>query len=101
MKKTINVTIAYAEPLVQSIVAPLDLYNHWIIHGTTIFESSLCYSASAIVLRWGHIIWVKGSAMLEQDSCRIHHLFDSTFGHTTSTIVIYINIARIFHQNVI
>ena len=34
-------------------------------------------------------------------SCRIHHLSDYAFGHTESTIVIYIDIARIFHQNVI
>ena len=49
MKKTINDTIDFVEQLVQQF-----------------FESLLCYSASARVLRWGHIIWVKDLALLAQ-----------------------------------
>ena len=104
IKKTINVTTAYSEPLVQSIVGLKT--GRWISCGTAVFESSLCYYASVRVLRcrhiiWVHIIWVKESALLAQDSCCIHQLFDSEFHHTASTIVIYIDIARIFHTNII
>ena len=95
----INVTIDYAEPLVQSIVSLKT--GRWISCGTTVSESLLHYSASARVLRWGHIIWVKDSALLARNSYHIHHLFDSTFSQTASKIIIFNDIARIFHQKVI
>ena len=100
MKKTIKVNISFAEPLVQSIVGPFDLDNHWISRDTTVFESSLRYSASARVLRWGHIIWVKDSTLLAREPCHIHHLSGSAFSHTAFTIVIYVD-TWIFHRNVI